>query len=45
LCTSIGDIPPSWPAAGALVTHSFCYIDHDNSLAFPVAYEEVITSL
>ena len=26
LCTSIGDIPPSWPAAGALVTDRFCYI-------------------
>jgi len=26
LCTSIGDIPPNWPAAGALVTDLFCYI-------------------
>ena len=44
LCTSIGDIPPSWPAAGALVTDRFCYIDHDNFLAFPIVSEEIISS-
>lgn len=44
LCTSIGDIPPSLSATGALVTDSFCYIDHGDFLAFSIASEEVISS-